>query len=264
MTVVEESPGGSVVPSGDDPASAFAEYARLGAHVRRYRWAGGLAQNRTVLDLGCGHGFGATELAPRAKSYLGVDTDTAAIAWADRVLSPRYPNARFASPASHSTLGSFELVVCFEVIEHVSDPVALLRTVRSALAPGGFALLSTPNGAVSGGRQERYRSRFHVREYTAPEVAQLLEAAQLSGEFFKQRRWDRLDALALRWGMASVAQRERPGATSRGFAWFARHFDGPAFWSLRPSEPERMGGRGYSSIAVRIRAPASVQVPPRA
>ena len=42
-------------------------------------------------------------------------------------------------------LGRVDLAVCFSVVEHVEEPVRLLREIRASLTPGGRALVSTPN-----------------------------------------------------------------------------------------------------------------------
>jgi SAM-dependent methyltransferase len=62
--------------------------------------------------------------------------------------------------------GSFALVVSFQVIEHLEDPDPYLRGIARLLAPGGEALLTTPNVAMSDGVNP-----FHVHEYTAAELA---------------------------------------------------------------------------------------------
>lgn len=53
----------------------------------------------------------------------------------------------YGSQVGAEWLGKVDLAVCFSVVEHVEDPVALFREIRALLAPGGRALVSTPNRA---------------------------------------------------------------------------------------------------------------------
>ena len=99
---------------------------------------------KTVLDVGCGTGNQLTRpLAERFPDvrFLGVDSDEATIAFAQEanVLA----NLTFGTEIS----GQFDLVIASEVLEHVDDPVAFLRSLRDRLATGsGRLVLTTPNG----------------------------------------------------------------------------------------------------------------------
>ena len=118
----------------------------LNEHLARYIFAARLAQHKRVLDAGCGAGYGAAELARVAQEVVGIDRAEEAIAWA-REHYPR-ANLRFetgdcaALPAADASL---DLVVAFEVIEHLEDWRGFLREVRRVLAPGGQFIVSTPN-----------------------------------------------------------------------------------------------------------------------
>jgi len=48
--------------------------------------------------------------------------------------------------------GTFDIVVCAELIEHVAHPRELLRHLRSFLTPGGHLVITTPNGKFLGSR----------------------------------------------------------------------------------------------------------------
>jgi SAM-dependent methyltransferase len=64
---------------------------------------------------------------------------------------------------------AFELVTSFQVIEHLVDPGPYLDAIARSLAPGGTAILTTPNLLTS----DRVNP-YHVHEYTADELARLL------------------------------------------------------------------------------------------
>jgi SAM-dependent methyltransferase len=66
--------------------------------------------------------------------------------------------------------GSFELVVSFQVIEHLEDPTFYVDALAELLRPEGLALVTTPNVRTSDGVNP-----YHVHEYTADELAACLE-----------------------------------------------------------------------------------------
>ena len=64
---------------------------------------------------------------------------------------------------------SFGLIVSFQVIEHLEDPTVYLGAIAGLLAPGGVALITTPNRLMSD-----HVNPFHVHEYQADELAACL------------------------------------------------------------------------------------------
>src|SRR3954447_13222510 len=104
-------------------------------HLTRYWYAASLASGRRVLDAGCGLGYGTRILAQAgAAEATGVDLAEAVVeaARADA------PEATFEVADIRSLPfadGSFDLVVCFEVIEHVDEHARVLSELRRVLAP---------------------------------------------------------------------------------------------------------------------------------
>src|SRR5579862_7547633 len=94
----------------------------LNEHLARYTFAARLARGKRVLDAGCGAGYGSAELALAAESVTGVDVAPEAIEFACGHY--QMPNLRFelgSCTALPFGNGSFDLVVAFEVIEHLED-----------------------------------------------------------------------------------------------------------------------------------------------
>src|SRR5436305_10245703 len=118
----------------------------LNEHMARYAFAARLARGKRVLDAGCGAGYGSAELAKTAASVAGIDIASEAVELARD--SYRLPNLAFeqascdALPYPDST---FDLVVAFEVIEHLENWRGLLREARRVLAANGQFIVSTPN-----------------------------------------------------------------------------------------------------------------------
>ncbi len=143
-------------------------------HYSRYLFVEPLAVGRRVLDLGAGAGYGSHRLAGVATAVTGVDVSAEAVAWA----AERYaaPNLRFLQGDARKLDlpdGAFDLVVCFEMIEHVAEQDAVLREVRRVLAPGGVFVVSTPNRRYY--TEDRHEhNAFHVREFDVPEFEAFL------------------------------------------------------------------------------------------
>ena len=60
----------------------------------------------------------------------------------------------------------FDMVTCFEVIEHVKDPTLLLQLIDKVLAPGGSVLLSTPDFESPLYGKDDEKNKCHIRLYT--------------------------------------------------------------------------------------------------
>src|SRR5690242_3988807 len=148
--------------------------------MARYTFAARLAAGKRVLDAGCGAGYGAAELAHVASSVVGADIATEAVGFA-REHYP-LPNLRFEQ-ASCTALphpdASFDLVVAFEVIEHLADWRNLLMEARRLLTPGGQFIVSTPNRLYyTESRGIQGANPFHVHEFDFEEFR-----GELSGVF---------------------------------------------------------------------------------
>lgn len=153
------------------------------AHCFRWSWAARLiGPGQKVLDVGCG----VEAMLARVLSgtnfvhggqYVGVDMNRLT-----RVM--KKPWATYHGEfdfvqryATDLTPGTYDVVVNFEVIEHVTVELGarMLAAMREMLRPGGVLYLSTPvfNGKAA---------QNHVHEYTVPELQAAIEAAGLRVE----------------------------------------------------------------------------------
>jgi 2-polyprenyl-6-hydroxyphenyl methylase/3-demethylubiquinone-9 3-methyltransferase len=104
-----------------------------------------------VLDVGCGGGLLSEPLARQGAHVTGIDARPAHIDAAkahddsQEGLRLDYCAQSLEGYAQSNAAASFDLVIAFEVIEHVRDPLAFLKSVNRLLKPGGLCLLSTIN-----------------------------------------------------------------------------------------------------------------------
>lgn len=140
--------GGSAMLHRITPVrSAFirdAAVARFGTPANaRHPLAG-----RTALDIGCGAGLMTEPLARMGAATTGIDAapEVIAAAAAHATSGGLAIDYRAQSVEALAATGArYDLVTCLEVVEHVADRDSFFASLASLVAPGGLAVLSTPN-----------------------------------------------------------------------------------------------------------------------
>lgn len=104
-----------------------------------------------LLDVGCGDGKFLSEMKARGWQVDGIDFDPQAIktAKAKYGLSLRHGELSKAGLPSDK----FDAITMSHVVEHVPDPIALLREIKRVLKPTGRLIMTTPNSASIGHRK---------------------------------------------------------------------------------------------------------------
>lgn len=164
-------------------------------HLARYAFAASVAGRLLIrkrplrlLDAGCGSGYGTAQLACLSPDVnaIGMDNSEEALAWARRhYTAANLSFARGDCLALDFPPGQFDLVVAFEMIEHLADGGAFLEQASRVLGPGGLLIISTPNRRYY--TEERdYTNPFHQREYDAAEFDELLKRYFPERQMFAQ------------------------------------------------------------------------------
>jgi SAM-dependent methyltransferase len=165
-----QSQGGSLLPKD---GSTFFDQA--GDFIRRYIWASSFMKGKSVLDAGCGVGYGSNYLATTgATDVLGIDSDPQAISYALNTYKKGNCNFRLMNVENiDGTLASsFDGVVSFEVIPYLSDIDGYLRGINKVLRNGAVYLLSAPNRhSLLDGKSG---NKLHKKEYYPQELASIL------------------------------------------------------------------------------------------
>ena len=147
----------------DDSRSIF--------HTERYEFAALFCHGKRVLEIGCGAGYGAEILAREARYVVAFDNSEEAIEYC-REWYP-IPNLCFYVDDICNLQGwyrNFEVIVAYEILEHIEDGRKLMEFVRDTLWVDGMAFISTPAPGPHA------HSPFHKKEYTLEEFEELLSS----------------------------------------------------------------------------------------
>ena len=134
-------------------------------HRHRYEFATRLCAGLRVLDLCCGSGYGSAILASQARSVVGVDRDGASIEGAQAVIASQVAGVGFINADAVAFLRGqiaerFDVVVCFECLEHLTELDAALWLLRDHANRGTKVIASLPNSELFG-----ERNPFHVTDF---------------------------------------------------------------------------------------------------
>ncbi|GGK78159.1 glycosyltransferase [Rufibacter glacialis] len=159
-------------------------------HLHRYETCVGFVNNKDVLDIACGVGYGSALFAKNARTVIGIDIDSISIEYATQTYSSHNTNLRFLTGSVAKIPlpdNSIDVVVSFETIEHVDEPTqhAFLQEVKRVLRNNGSLIISTPDRANYSERYN-YVNEFHIKEFNAEEFQRFLSRYFTNIEFFSQ------------------------------------------------------------------------------
>jgi SAM-dependent methyltransferase len=167
-------------------------------HMERYKFACQFANGKSILDIASGTGYAAPLLVGNgALSYDGVDINPDLV---------RYSNAAYSSDNTRYHCGnicsfdhgrSYDLITCFETIEHVQDYEAAIDNLHRHLKPGGVLLVSSPNRPITSPHcrslSDKPLNEFHTQEFVPEELLAVLSrhgfAAGRQNIFGQRQRW---------------------------------------------------------------------------
>ena len=150
-------------------------------HISRYEFAGYHAAGRSVLDIACGYGYGAPiMLRAGARCYTGIDINHDLITNArsqhsDPKITYEVGDIRKYKPSKEG----FDLVLCFETIEHIPFYKEAIRNLYRMLSSDGLLIISSPNRPVTspGSKNitDKPLNKFHTQEFTIKELSDALK-----------------------------------------------------------------------------------------
>lgn len=157
-------------------------------HLHRYLFAAQYCKNKRVLDLGCGEGYGSNILSKYANEVVGVDIDESTIAHA----RAKYDDSKIKfiqGSVLEVPLGDheFDIVVSFEVLEHIEEHDTYIAEIKRLLKPNGVFFVSTPNKLVY--TDPNAINPFHKKELNWDEFVGLMSMNFSSCKYLGQRSY---------------------------------------------------------------------------
>lgn len=177
--------------------------------------------NKKVLDIGCGKGLLSSLIQKQNNNVIGIDISDKALKETERKgIKVKKVNLEDGLPFSND---GFDCVVCSEVIEHLFDPLKLLKEIRRVLKNDGLVIITIPNIAhlirrliflfgVFPEDHQKYRTSGtskweHIRFYTLKSVKQLVDEAGFNVVEIKGvGRFSRLSFTLFSWGFCLKAR----------------------------------------------------------
>jgi len=168
-------------------------------HQKAYLEASIFAKDKIVLDLGCNIGYGTNILSNHAKTIFGVDISSNAIQMAKVTYQNSNINFKYFDG---NTLpfedNKFDLIVSFQVIEHIVDYDLYFNEMERVLSPDGIVIFTTPNSKLRIKKGLKPWNPFHVREFTAKELKFLLSLyfsmVEIKGLYAKKELYNILNS----------------------------------------------------------------------
>lgn len=176
----------------------------------------------TVLEFGCGQGAVGARIARHAR-YTGVEPDDASYAVAAARITPRGGTVLHGDAGVLPWGTTYDVVCAFEVLEHIDDDEAALRSWLKHLRRGGHVVVSVPEGPERFGPSDVQVG--HHRRYTEQSLTAVLTAAGLEVQrvvhygwplgYLLERVSNRAAARAIAGGAADEDAAERSAGSGR-------------------------------------------------
>lgn len=161
-------------------------------HFERYEFAKRFISGKRVLDIACGVGYGSRMLIDGgATNVVGCDVLRDNVEYAANTYG--CDGLKFIVKDARQPIdeGEFDVIVCFETIEHVDNYKAVLLNLHTLLKMDGKLIISSPNRTITSPhlRADNRAAYYHIREFTINELKDHLSAAGFKNiEVYGQRQ----------------------------------------------------------------------------
>lgn len=154
--------------------AADGHYDHVLWHLARYKFARGFIRSSdSVLDIACGTGYGVRFLSDYCDTIIGGDIDDRTLVEASKKYGGE--NRDFVNMDIKDIKGEYDIITCFETIEHISldDALKAFESIKNALKDGGLMIISTPK-KIPTDELSLNRLEGHLHEYQYKEFNSIL------------------------------------------------------------------------------------------
>ena len=150
-------------------------------HFERYSYASKNIEGKKVLDIACGVGYGCKMYSDAgAKEIVGIDILENNITYAKENYQTEKINFIKDSIYDIKYVENFDIITCFETIEHIEEDKLALNKLKLALKEDGELIISTPNRNITSPNiksiEEKPENEYHIREYSLEEFKTFVES----------------------------------------------------------------------------------------
>jgi ubiquinone/menaquinone biosynthesis C-methylase UbiE len=148
-------------------------------HIATYKYVIRYITNKKVLDYGCGSGYGTALVSKYCENITGIDVSSEAISFAKATYNESNLSFLTVKKAEEAPLPffdeAFDVVLSFQVVEHIQDTTAYFREINRVLKPCGKIIIATPDRTSRLFPFQKPWNRWHIREYSQKQLYTLLE-----------------------------------------------------------------------------------------
>lgn len=147
---------------------SIAEYILFLKQSKAYEYVKPYCNDKCILDYGCGAGYGVMTISEHAKEAIGVDINQQIIDYCNeryRKVNVSFKKVKAEYPLPYEN-GVFDIIVSFQVIEHLPDVQRYLYELKRLLKDKGLLFITTPNRCFRLVPFEKPWNPEHIREYS--------------------------------------------------------------------------------------------------
>ncbi len=149
-------------------------------HKKRYDFAIPFCEDKVVLDIACGTGYGATILEMATKFVIGVDKSMEAIKYANQYYKTKDNQFILSDAIEYLEKNKdYDIIICFETLEHLDDKEFVFLIKKDVPI-----IFSVPYN-------EKELTRWHKKRYKEEDLIKLFEGRKI--EFWYQHKKGKID-----------------------------------------------------------------------
>ncbi|MGY4513598.1 class I SAM-dependent methyltransferase [Bradyrhizobium sp. WSM1417] len=134
---------------------------QVASACHRYYWAAAYCEEKDVLEVACGSGFGLGYLAQRARTIYAGDINPTLVARVTAHYGRRVPTQVIDAQALPFGDNSLDVIVIFEALYYLPDPSAFVAECRRVLRSGGYVLVTNSNKDMPDFNPSPYSHTYH-------------------------------------------------------------------------------------------------------